>query len=217
VAEVNRSDLILFNRSKREKVTEVDKSEHIALIRAVEPHRNELVEFDGEFVPKSVVMLMSALADEQDAMMRFEIYGTAILHCGSAGRTAAAVKLAHAQYQEFRDIVSLMTYSNALAENGEIEAGVSRAKEALQRAIQQQTVVNYAAENLVRQSIKTRSVEAVNEALDALADSTNVPREGDCALEADWVDAAEALGADPEMISWGRKIAERRPVVTRRG
>jgi len=160
---------------------------------------------------------MSALAAEQDRTVRFQIYTTAILHCSSADRKVVAVKLAHAQYQEFHDIVSLVAYSDALAENGEVEAGVSRAKEALELAIQQQTVVNYAAENLVRQAIKTRSVEVVNEALDELADSTNVPREGDCALEADWVDAAEALGADPEMISWGRKIAERRPIVTRRG
>jgi len=195
----------------------VDSSEYIALIKTVEPHRNELVDLDGELVPKSVVMLMSALAAEQDRTVRFQIYTTAILHCSSADRKVVAVKLAHAQYQEFHDIVSLVAYSDALAENGEVEAGVSRAKEALELAIQQQTVVNYAAENLVRQAIKTRSVEVVNEALDELADSTNVPREGDCALEADWVDAAEALGADPEMISWGRKIAERRPIVTRRG
>ena len=99
-----------------------------------------------------------------------------------------------------------MAYSDALAENGEVEAGVSRAKEALELAIQKQTCVNYAAENLVRQAIKTRSAEAVNEALDALADSTEVPRKGDCALEADWADEAEALGADQELISWVRAV-----------
>jgi hypothetical protein len=117
--------------------------------------------------------------------------------------------LAHAQYQEFHDIVSLMNYSGALAENGEVEAGVSRAKEALELAIQKQTCVNYAAENLVRQAIKTGSAEAVNEALDALADSTEVPRKGDCLLETDWTDEAEALGADKELISWVREVAER--------
>jgi hypothetical protein len=195
----------------------VESSEYIALIKAVEPHRNELVELDGELVPKSIVMLMSALAAEQDWTVRFQIYTTAILHCSSAGRTAAAVKLAHAQCQEFHDIASLMIYSEALAENGEVEAGVLRAKEALQLAIREQTGVNYAAENLVWRAINTGSTEAVNEALDALVDSTNVPRRGDCPLDADWVDAAEALGADPEIISWGRAIAERKPIVTRRG
>ena len=49
----------------------------------------------------------------------------------------------------------------------------------------------------------------LNEALDALADSVEVARKGDCALEADWADEAEALGADKELISWVRALAER--------
>jgi hypothetical protein len=181
-----------------------------ALLREVHPHRDELVELDGELVPKSAAMLMSVLAAEVDPDARFGLYMHAVGECSIAGRTAAAVKLAHAQYQELHDDISLMIYSKALAENGEVEAGVSRAKEALELAIQKQTVVNYAAENLVRQAIKTGSAEVVNEALDALADSTEVPRKGDCVLEADWADEAEALGADQELISWVRAIAQRK-------
>jgi hypothetical protein len=181
-----------------------------ALLREAHPHRDELVELDGELVPKSAAMLMSVLAAELDSNARFQLYLHAIGECSITGRTAAAVKLAHAQYQEFHDVASLMAYSEALVENGEVEAGVSRAKEALELAIQKQTVVNYAAENLVRQAIKTGSADAVNEALDALAGSTEVPRKGDCTLEADWADEAEALGADKELISWVRTIAERK-------
>ena len=180
-----------------------------ALLREVHLHRDELVELDGEVVPKSAAMLMSVLERESDSNVRFQLYLHAVGECSITGRTAAAVKLAHAQYQEFRDFASLMTYSEALAENGDVEAGVSRAKEALELAIQVQTGVNYAAENLVRQAIKTGSAEVVNEALDALADSTEAPRKGDCELDADWADAAEALGADKELISWVRAIAER--------
>jgi len=180
-----------------------------ALLREVHPRRNELAELDGELVPKSAAMLMYVLAAEVDSTARFQLYSHAIGECSITGRTAAAVKLAHAQYNEFHDVASLMTYSHALAENGDVEAGVSRAKEALQLAIQVRTGVNYAAENLVRQAIKTGSAEAVNEALDALADSVEVPRKGDCVLEADWADQAEALGADKELISWVRAVAER--------
>ena len=176
-------------------------SDLIALLKEVEPHRNEVAELDGELVPKSAVMLMSVLAAEVDSNARFELYLNAIIECRAARRTAAAVKLAHAQYQEFHDVASLKVYSEALTENGEVEAGVSRAKEALELAIQKQTLVNYAAENLVRQAIKTGSAEAVNEVLDALADS-----KGDCALEADWADEAEALGADKELIAWVRAV-----------
>lgn len=181
-----------------------------ALLKELDPQRNELAELDGELVPKSAAILMSFLADEVDSDVRFELYLHAIGECRLALRTAAAVKLAHAQYQEFHDVTSLKIYSDALAENGEVEAGVSRAKEALELAIQMHTLVNYAAENLVRKAIKMGSAEAVNEALDALADSTDVPRKGDCALEADWADEAEALGADKELISWVRAVAERK-------
>lgn len=181
----------------------------IALHKEVEPHRNDVTEFDGELIPKSAAMIMSRLATEVDSTVRFQLYSHAIGECELACMTAAAVKLAHAQFREFHDIASLKVYSQALVENGEVAAGVSRAKEALELAILKQTCVNYAAENLVRQAIKTGSAEAVNEALDALADSVEVARKGDCALEADWADEAEALGADKELISWVRALAER--------
>jgi len=82
-----------------------------------------------------------------------------------------------------------------------------RAKEALELAIQRQALVNYAARNLVRLSVKTGSVDKVNEALDALVDSTDMPRKGHCVLDTDWCDEAEALGADVELISWIRSVA----------
>jgi hypothetical protein len=189
---------------------EIKSSDLTALLKEVERHRNEIVDLDGELAPKSAVMLMSILDDQVDSTTRFELYMHAILECGAARRTRAAVRLAQAQYQEFHDVASLMAYSDALTENGEVEAGVSRAKEALELAIQKQTLVNYAAGNLVRQAIKTGSAEAVNEALDALVDSTQMPRKGDCALESDWTDAAESLGADMELISWVRSAAERK-------
>lgn len=128
--------------------------------------------------------------------------------CRAANNTATAVKLAQAQHQEFRDVTSLMVLSYALTWNNEPEAGLLRAKEALELAIQEQTLVNYAAGNWVRLSVKTGSVETVNEALEALVDSTEVPRKGDCVLDTDWCDEAEALGADMELISWIRSVAK---------
>jgi hypothetical protein len=188
----------------------MNTSELKKLLKRIEPHRNEDVLVDGELVPKSVLILMSMLNTETDPDNRYDIYRHVLLECGIANKTAAAVKFALAQYQEFRDVTSLMAYSSALAENDELAAGLSRAKEALNLAIQEQTLVNYAAGNLVRQSIKTGSVATVNEALEALVESTQVPRKGDCALETDWADEAEALGADMEVISWIRSVAARK-------
>lgn len=185
-------------------------SELIALLKQVTPYRNEAVELDGVLAPKSAAMLMALLNTETDPVTRFELYSNAILECRAAQRTEAAVKLSLAQYQEFNDVASLIAYSDALAENGEFETGILRAKEALELSIRSQTLVNYAAGNLVRQSIKTGSAGAVNEALEMLISSTQAPRQGDCALETDWANEAEAVGADKGMISWVRAASERK-------
>lgn len=177
------------------------------LLDQVEPHRNEVVEIDGMLLPKSAAMLMSVLATETNSNARFSLYLNAIFECRTTNNPATAVKLAQASHQEFRDVATLMTLSEALTWNNEPKAGLLRAKEALELAIQKQVLVNYAAGNLVRLSVKTGSVETVNEALEALVNSTQVPRKGDCVLEADWCDEAEALGADMELISWIRSVA----------
>lgn len=152
-------------------------------------------------------MLVSKLQQETEPDARYEIYGHIFLECQLAECTSAAVRFALARYQEFRDVTSMIAYSNALAGNGDLAAGLVRAKEALEIAIGCQTLINYAAGNLVRETIKTRSIDKVNEAISTLIDSTQLPRQGDCALEADWVDAAEELGADRELTSWVRSAA----------
>jgi hypothetical protein len=182
-------------------------AEVMKLLKQVEPHRNENVLLDGDWVPKSAALLVSMLEAETDLDNRYEIYGHILLECQLTDKTAAAVKFASARYQEFRDVTSMIAYSNALAANGELAAGLVCAREALEMAIRDQTLVNYAAGNLVRESIKTGSAETVNEALRALVQSTQVPRKGDCALETDWTEEAEALGGDEELISWVRSVA----------
>lgn len=158
-------------------------------------------------MPKSAAMLLSVLANETDSEVRFQLLHCAISECHIADNTAAALKLAHALHQEFSDDTSLIVLSNALTWNHEPEAGLLRAREALELAIQIQEGVNDAAGNLVRLSVKTGSVEKVNEAMEALVDSTDVPRTADCVLDTDWCDDAEALGADMELISWIRMVA----------
>ncbi|QIG49964.1 hypothetical protein G5V57_20900 [Nordella sp. HKS 07] len=177
------------------------------LLKQVEPHRNEVVEINGVSMPKSAAMLMSVFATQTDYFARAELSMCAISECTLANNTAAAVKLAQAHHQEFRNDTSLMILSEALIENNELEAGFLHAKKALELAIRKQSYVNYAAGNLVRLSVKTGSVETVNEAMEALIDSTQLPCNRDCVLESDWCDKAEALGADMESISWIRSVA----------
>lgn len=179
-----------------------------ALRKQARLHSNEVAEVDGVSMPKSAAMLLSVLATEPDEDARLELYGDAISECSLAGYTAVAVKLAQAKHEEFCDDTSLITLSYALFWNNEPEAALLRAKEALEWAIREQAGINNAAGHLVRMSVKTGSVEAVNEALEALIDSAEVPRTGDCVLDTDWCDKAQALGADMEIISWVRSVGK---------
>lgn len=180
------------------------------LFKKVEPYRHENALLDGDLVPKSIVLLKSMLDAELDPDNRYRIYGNILVECRLADRTKTAVKFAKARLAEFRDITSLISYSSALTSNGDFEAGVASAKEALHMAIERRTLVNFAAGNLVRASIKTGSVSTVNKAIETLIESTSASREGDCVLETDWTDRAEALGANKELIAWVRLAAARR-------
>lgn len=179
----------------------------IPLLKQARAHRNEVVEIDGISMPKSATMLMSVFATETDFFVRGELFRCAIDECGLTNNAAAVIKLAQAHHQEFGGFTPLRTLSNALIENNEPEAGLLRAKEALDLAIRDHAFVNCAAGHLVRLAVKTGSVEAVNDAMEALIDSTDAPREEDWVLETDWCDEAEALGADMELISWIRSVS----------
>lgn len=178
------------------------------LLRQVYPHRNEVVEVDGLSMPKSAAMLLSVLATQTDDLARSHLHTLAVSECGLADNTVAAVKLAQAYHQEFHDDLSLMVLSRALVENNELEAGLLRAQEAFELTIKIREGINNAGGNLVRLTLKTGSVDRVNEAIEGLIDSTDIPRKADCVLDTDWCDKAEALGADMELISWIRTVSE---------
>jgi hypothetical protein len=180
------------------------------LHRELAPHRAQMVTVDGEMVPGSVPILLSMLDAETDPQKRWELQLFIIGECAIADRTAAAVKYAAARFREFGDVTSLSGYAGALVANKEFAEGLKRAEEAVALAIEQKVLINYSACQYVRDAIKTGSVEAVNQALEVLGDSTQTRGTEDCAFETDWVDAAEALGADADYIAWARKVAAMR-------
>ena len=61
-----------------EEVAAVKRVGIAALLREVDPYRNELTELDGELVPKSAAMLLSFLATEVDSTTRFQLYAFAV-------------------------------------------------------------------------------------------------------------------------------------------
>jgi hypothetical protein len=176
-------------------------------MRELEPHRQSLVPLDGDQVPGSVPILMAMLDAGTDSDKRYDLYRHLIFECSLAGRTAAAVRFSAARYAEFGDVTALSDYAQRLVEHGDFAQGLARAKEAVALAIASRALINYAAGQYVRNAIKTGSVAWVNEALETFCISTRDPRDTDCALEADWADDAEALGADRELIDWVRWVA----------
>lgn len=188
----------------------LDRTEVRNLLRHVAKFREKVVSVFGVDAPESASLLIDMLAQTEDPILRSTLYGGAVTECLLQGCLSAAERIAVARHEEFQDILSLMSLSGTLSDVGKPLEGLACATAALAQAVSERVYVNFAAGNLMRQAIKTRSVDAVNEALDALIDSTQVPRTSDCALETDWIDAANALGADRELTDWVRAVASRR-------
>jgi hypothetical protein len=188
----------------------VARAELRRLLRHVDKFRENLVSVFGADAPESASLLIAALDRTNDAYSRSSLYYGAITECLIKGCFTAAERIAVAAHDEQPDILSLMRLSRTLTDVGKPSEGLAYAKAAFAQAISERVYVNFAAGNLMRQAIKTGSLRAVNEALDALVDSTQVPRTSDCALETDWIDAANALGADKDLTDWVRAVADRK-------
>jgi hypothetical protein len=180
------------------------------LLRHVSNFRAKVVSVFGADAPESALLLIDALARMKDPLSRSGLYRGAVTECLLRGYQSAAERIAVAAHEEFQDIFSLMSLSQTLMDVGKHADGLVHAKAALAQATSEQVLLNYVAGHLMRQAVKTGSAEVVNEALDALVDSTQVPRTSDCALETDWIDATEALGADRELTDWVRAVAKKR-------
>ncbi len=188
----------------------MDRTELRNLLRHVAKFREKVVSVFGVDAPESASLLIGMLAQTEDPILRSTLYGGAVTECLLQGCLSAAERIAVAAHEEVQDVTSLMSLSQTLSDVGKPSEGLATAKAALAQAMREGALVNFAAGHLMRQAIKSGSAEVVNEALDALVDSTQVPRTADCALETDWIDAANALGADKELTDWVRAVASRK-------
>lgn len=177
------------------------------LFRHVGKFRQQVTTLYGADAPGSAATLMDTLAHTEDPLSRDMLYQSAIDECLWKDCNTAAERIAIAYHEECQDIVSQITLSKTLSDVGKPSEGLASARAALNQAMSEGVLVNYAAGNLMRLAVKTGSAATVNDALEDLEDSTQVPRTEDCALETDWIDAAEALGADKELTDWVREVA----------
>lgn len=172
--------------------------------------RGETGDVLGVRAPKSAELFLAELSDTSDQTARHRVYHMAYLECMGEGFVDAAIAVVRARLAEFDDSQSRIMLSDALGKDGDTAAAVEIAREALAQSISDGTAINQAAGNLVRQAIRTGSVDIVNAAFDDLVDSIEAPRRSDVPLEADWADDAEALGADADVIAWIREVERTR-------
>lgn len=178
-----------------------------SFLRAIENFRSERDQINGVIAPKSALMALQEKDQTDVSGVRFEIYTAAIIECLRAKCFDAAVDLAEMRMTEFSDIASAVGLSTTLVKSDHLERGLSVAKSALEKAVIEGTLINYAAGNLVRQSLLSNDISVINNAIDALIDSTQVPRSSDCKLELDWIDSARSIGVDDEILDWISKVA----------
>lgn len=199
-----------FHPPAETKVVAVKPAERIKLLKSLELGRNEEVVLDGRGMPKSVSVLLSMLSCEIDSDERYDLYEHIVLECQLAERPELEVEFANKQYLEFGDITSLARYSHALISNGQYVVGITATKDALDMAIRDRALINSVAVDYIRESIRTRSVDAVSTSLAALIESTSYPRTIDSVLELEWMGDAEALGADKELFASVRLAADKK-------
>ncbi|MEG3149645.1 hypothetical protein U1769_07075 [Sphingomonas sp. ZT3P38] len=147
------------------------------------------------------------LASETDSDERYQIYEHIVFECKFCERSDLEVEFAKEKHSEFSELTSLTNYSQALISDGQFFLGLAAAKEALNIAIQEKTIINSVAVDYVREAIRTKSVEAVNDALRALIASMDCPRTADSVLELEWMGDAQSLGADEGLLAIIRSIA----------
>lgn len=178
-----------------------------SFLRAIEKFRSERDQINGFTAPKSALMALHEKDQTEDSGVRFELYTAAIIECLRAECFGAAVNFSELRQKEFDDIASTVGLSATLAKADRLECALSVAKSALERAINEGALINYAAANFVRQSLLSQDISVINNAIDALIASTQFPRSSDCRLELDWIDSARSMGVDDEILDWISKVA----------
>ena len=181
--------------------------ERVGLLKRLARVRNTEVELNGRQVPNSVSILLSMLVSEANPDKRYEIYEYIVMECKICEQPDLELEFTHQRYSEFRDITSLICYARSLISNSQFFLGLAAAREALDMAIREEVVINAIAADCVRESIRTKSVDAVNDALRALIASIDCPRTADSVLELEWMSDAQSLGADEGLLATIRSIA----------
>jgi hypothetical protein len=148
--------------------------------------------------------MLSDLSDPEDRYVLYQVLPTE-LHL--QGDFQGALECARIRLAEFGDIVSRGAFARELLEVGRQVDAIEEFKKAFYSAIEVSELVNYTFGELMRAAASIGDLETINSiSAEYLALKPRRPR-GDCRLGVDWMDAAETLGARPELIAELRRRA----------
>ncbi len=156
----------------------------------------------------AVAWLRAMLSDLTDSEDRYFVYHSLGAELRMQGNIAGALECARNRLAEFDDIVSRGVVARALLDLGSSSDAVEEFKNAFRLAVERNELVNYTFGELMRAVVSLvdrRTIEEFSREYLALKPKKS---NGDCRLEADWMDAAEALGASPTLVAELRHRAD---------
>jgi hypothetical protein len=141
--------------------------------------------------------MLSELADPDD---RYHIYQYLFSELTIQSDFAGALEWAQKRLVEFGDIVSRGSVAKALLELGRNLEALTEFRIAFRAAVESNKLVNFVFGEFMRAMVKVGDIETVNGVSREYLALKPPKSEADCALETDWLDAAEAQGAQRELI-----------------
>ncbi|MDR3570974.1 MAG: hypothetical protein P4L81_02115 [Candidatus Pacebacteria bacterium] len=161
--------------------------------------RDQTVTGDG-VEPSGINFLKSMLPELTDPDDRYRIYQYLLSELRIHSDFVGALEWAQKRLVEFGDIVSRDSVARALLELGRNLEALTEFRIAFRAAVESNKLVNFTFGEFMRAMVKVGDIETVNSVTREYFALKLPKSEADCALETDWLDVAEAQGAQRELI-----------------
>ncbi len=159
--------------------------------------------------PPGMVLLKDMLSRSTNEEDKYSIYRHLVSELTLIGDFAGALEWARRRFLEFGDIVSQCVVGSALLELGRSSEALNEFEQAFRAAVKSNELINYTFGEFMRAAVKMRELAKVESIAQEFLALKRPKAKADCALEDDWLDAAEALGARRHLIGKLRRRASR--------
>jgi hypothetical protein len=162
---------------------------------------------DGTKEPPGVWWLRTLLDSSTDLKGRSTVYGLLIAELKIQNDLSGALDCARNRLVEFDDIVSRAVFARVLLDMGRAPDAVIEFKTAFDIAARNKVLVNYTFGELMRAAVIAKDIDTMHTISKRFLALRQRVSTNDCRLETDWMDAAEALGSNPQLMAKLRRRA----------